>query len=221
MAPAWSRDSTEIFFGGGDIWRIAVDGSGEPERILERDMGAAYPNSLSPNGKVLIFQSGGDILALRLDGSAKVDPVSVNRFREYAADFSPDGNRIVFTSNRSGSDEIYVKPYPSQGGLIPITTQGGTRPLWSPEGKEIFYRNGRKLIAAEFPMQADLRVRKPRVLFEGTALDPIPARHYDATPDGRFVMVKRVKSEGGLTANQINVVLNWSEELKRLVPTGD
>ena len=71
-------------------------------------------------------------------------------------------------------------------------------------------------------MQPDLSVRKTRELFEGTALDPIiAARHYDVTPDGRFVMVKRVKSEGGLTHNQINVVLNWSEELKRLVPTGD
>ena len=222
MAPVWSRDGTEIFFGGGDIWRIAVDSSGEPERILKREMGAAYPNSLSPNGKVLIFQKSGNILALRLDGSAKVDPVRVNRFREHSADFSPDGNRIVFTSNRSGSDEIYVKPYPSQGALIPITAEGGTRPLWSPDGKEIFYRNGAKLMAAEVQMQPDLSVRKTRELFEGTALDPIiAARHYDVTPDGRFVMVKRVKSEGGLTHNQINVVLNWSEELKRLVPTGD
>ncbi len=230
VAPVWSRDGRELFFHEVDIIRIAADGSGEPERVLERgDAAAAYPMATSPDGKVLLVDRAGDILALPLDRDAKTDPVRVEevfvdkgRLSGYAPDFSPDGNWIVFTSNRSERDEIYVKPYPGQGGLVAVTTEGGSRPRWSPDGREIFYRRGAKMMAVSIQVQPSPRVGKPRELFEGPPPGPYATRHYDIRPDGqRFLMVKRGKTEEVPPPNQINVVLNWSEELKQKVPVGD
>ena len=161
-------------------------------------------------------------LALRLDGDVKAEPVHATRFRERSPVFSPDGNWIAFTSNRSGRDEIYAKQYPGRGGLVPITTGGGSCPLWSPDGKEIIYRDKSKMMAVPIlQTQPDLRVGKTGELFDGT-LRTFKGCNYDLTPDGRrFVMVKGVRKEEVRLPTQINVVLNLSEELKRLVPTGD
>ena len=224
-APVWSRDSSELFFFGvgGNIWRISTDDSVKLERVFERELNQ-FPHSVSADGTVLAFTqakagSVKDILTLRLDDSAKVEAFHVSDFNETDPVFSPDGNWIAFTSNRSGKDEVYLKSYPSAGRPIPITTKGGNRPIWSPDGKEIFYRNGAKLMAVPVQMQPDLRPGKSRELFEGTVPND-QVRRYDLTPDGRkFLMIKEGQQKSAPA--QINVVLNWSEELKRLVPTDD
>ncbi len=226
IAPVWSRDSTELFFfRAGDIWRIAAGGSGEPERVFERKLNQ-LPYSISPDGVVVAFLESPegevkDLLTLRLDESSRVEPFQVTGFKVDHPVFSPDGSWVAFTSNRSGRDEIYVKSYPSKGRLIPITTEGGSRPLWSPDGREIFYRDGSKMMVVSIGTQPDLGVGKPRELFEGI-LPPVNlARQYDLTPDGRrFVMTKKGQQKS-TPARSINLVLNWSEELKRLVPTGN
>lgn len=157
------------------------------------------------------------ILTLRLDGSSKFEPFQVTRFSERHAVFSPDGNWIAFTSNPTGKDEIYVKRYPAEGSPLRISTEGGMFPLWSPEGKEIFYRNRAKMMIVAVQGQQKLRATKPRELFEWPLRDP-RMRNYDLRPDGqRFLMVKQAVEEP--PRNQIHVVVNWAEELKRLVPT--
>ncbi len=132
--------------------------------------------------------------------------------------FSPDGRWIVFTSNQSGQDEIYVKPYPSEGGMIQISMNGGREPLWARDGSELFYRNGDKMMVVSFQTEPTLKAGAPTLLFEGTYVySPFSwASYYDISPDGeRLLMIKQEEGEPG----QINVVLNWFEELKRLVPT--
>ena len=225
--PVWSRDGTELFFndfGTFDLWRIAADGSGKAERLLERACRLS-PDSCSPDGKVLAFtedkQGERDILTLVLDEENRVEPFHVTEFSELHPEFSADGDWIAFTSNRSGRDEIYVKRYPAVGGPVPITKEGGTRPLWSPDGGEIFYRNGKKMMSVSVNRKPDFRAGKPRELFEWqppqSPLLPYAVRHYDIMPDGqRFLMLKQGEES---LPNQINVVLNWAEELKRLVPT--
>ena len=232
----WSRDGAELFLSDnddGDMIRIPADGSGEPELVLAREsldpihrslpgLGP-IPSSCSPDGKVLAFvlqtvENQRVILTLRWDGNSKFEPFQVTQFSERDPVFSPDGNWIAFTSNRTGRDEIYAKHYPAEGGLLPISTEGGIRPLWSPDGKEIFYRNGAKMMVVAVQGQQNLRVGKPRELFEWPRRDWPPARHYDLSLDGqRFVMVKQGREQP--PRNQIHVVLNWAEELKRLVPT--
>jgi hypothetical protein len=114
-----------------------------------------------------------------------------------------------------------VQPYPGPGGKWLISTEGGTEPVWNRNGKELFYRSGDKMMAVDITTQPGFAVGKPRKLFEGRYLpSPYSIPAYDVSPDGqRFLMLKPLEQE--LAApTQINVVLNWTEELKRLVPTG-
>jgi Tol biopolymer transport system component len=114
---------------------------------------------------------------------------------------------------------VYVRPYPGPGDLIPISIDGGVEPVWSPDGKVLYYRDfsGGKMMAVSFVTEPELRVGKPRLLFEGKYFRGAPwGRNYDIAPDGtRFIMITDESQSEQPT--QINVVLNWSEELKRTV----
>ncbi len=125
---------------------------------------------------------------------------------------------LAYVSDVSGRWEIYVQPYPGPGGKWLISTEGGTEPVWNPHGRELFYRSGDKMMAVEVTTQPGFSAGKPRLLFERHYL-PTPATfpNFDVAPDGqRFLMLK--PSEQEQAATQINVVLNWFEELKRRVP---
>ncbi|HXW63062.1 MAG TPA: hypothetical protein VEJ45_10715 [Candidatus Acidoferrales bacterium] len=116
-----------------------------------------------------------------------------------------------------------MQTYPGPGGKWLISTDGGTEPVWNRNGRELFYRNGDKMMAVDISTQPSFAAGKPRQLFERRYL-PNPlglARaNYDVSRDGqRFLMLKPVQQEQA-APTQINVVLNWSEELKSLVPTG-
>ncbi|MGD9345893.1 MAG: hypothetical protein PVH84_08535 [Candidatus Aminicenantes bacterium] len=104
------------------------------------------------------------------------------------------------------------------GGLWQISTDGGKDPVWSRTGQELFYRNGDKMMTVDIVTEPEFSPANPRLLFEGTYTWAGRARSYDIAPDGQhFLMVKSNKPISPPT--QINVVLNWFEELKRLVPT--
>ena len=130
--------------------------------------------------------------------------------------FSPDGHWLAYVTNESGQFEVYVRRYPGPD-RKPVSTEGGTHPRWNRNGKELFYRNGNKMMVVDVSTTPDLGLSRPRILFEqryafGSAQT---VANYDVSPDGeRFVMVKDDSASG-----RINVVLNWLEELKRLVPT--
>ncbi len=226
QSPVWSRpNGTRLFFaqktvGGRDIWWIPTDGRGQAEQLFERGH-AQIPGACSPDGKVLAFSErdeGGDfdLFTLQLDGGSKPEPFHATQFHELRPVFSPDGLWIAFTSNRSGSFNVYVKRYPAKGLSIPISTDGGSFPRWAPDGKEIFFRDGEHtmehMMAVSVQRQPSFRVGKPRVFTSGSYRGD-----YDIAPDGRrFLMIKASTQE---SATQIHVVLNWIEELKRLVPT--
>ncbi len=237
--PAWTRDGKRIVFTSvgvqGLFWQLA-DGSGGLERLDEL---GGYPNSWSPDGQLLAFDNassstGWDIWVLRMGdpslrsgqapsaGSGQVrrdEPFLQTPFREGAAQFSPDGRWLAYASDESGRFEIYVQPYPGPGGKWQISTEGGAEPLWNPNGRELFYRSGNKMMAVEITTQPSFSAGKPKVLFAGqyqSSPSPVPNANYDVSPDGqRFLMLK----PGGQdqTATQINVVLNWFEELKQKV----
>jgi hypothetical protein len=143
-------------------------------------------------------------------------------FNEGAAQFSPDGRWLAYVSNESGHYEVYVQPYPGPGGKLQISTDGGAEPLWNPNGRELFYRSGNKMIVVDITTQPNFSAGKPKVLFAGQyqpSPSPVPNANYDVSPDGqRFLMLK----PGGQdqAATQLNVVLNWFEELKQKVPAG-
>jgi serine/threonine-protein kinase len=141
-------------------------------------------------------------------------------FDEHTGMLSPDDRWLAYVSNESGREEIYVRPFPGPGGKLQISTEGGTEPMWSRDGSELFYRNGNKMMAVAISTEPELAPGQPTLLFQReyeTGLSAeFPGSNYDVTPDGRFVMIRIDESSG---SRQIHVVLNWLEELKRLVPT--
>ena len=154
-----------------------------------------------------------------MEGAGEPELLIHTPFSELQPKLSPDGRWLAYTSNESGQSEVYVQPFPGLGGKWQISTDGGTEPAWSPQGTELFYRSGRRMMVV--PVQTDpaFRAGRPEILFEGSyrGLNSAPAayQYYDISQDGQqFLMVKPGQNPG-----QINVVLNWFEELKRLVPT--
>jgi Tol biopolymer transport system component len=181
--------------------------------------------SWSPDGQILAFldvdpTTGYDIWVLRV-GDRKTQPFLRTSFNESAPRFSPDGHWLAYISDESGRCEIYVQPYPGPGSKWQISTEGGTEPVWNPNGRELFYRSGNKMMAVDIATQPAFNAGKPRMLFEGPYLPtPLTFPNYDVSADGqRFLMLKPVE-QAEAAPTQINVVLNWFEELKQKVPVG-
>ena len=155
--------------------------------------------------------------ALSLDRAFAPAPVMETIFQEAQPSLSPDGRFVAYHSNVSGDTrQIFIQPFPGPGGRRQISTNGGRSPRWSPTGGEIFFQDlaGRAMMAVEVQTDPEIEVGIPEVLFEwGFTGRALP--NWDITPDGeRFVMVS-----GEPPGHQINFVLNWFEEIERLVPT--
>jgi len=132
--------------------------------------------------------------------------------------FSPDGRWLAYVSDESGRDKVYVQPYAASGEKQLISPEGGTEPQWSPDGRELFFRQGRQMMSVQVKQtEATLTAGRPQLLFEGPyVMGNAGEVNYDISPEGqRFLMIKETEPAPA----QINVVLNWFEELKRLVPT--
>jgi serine/threonine-protein kinase len=217
----WTPDAHRIVFRTltGLRW-IDPDRGGGSQAISDTSV-SDIPSSVSPDGHSLAFirqsESGGDIYALSLEGDPQPRPVVKTSGYDGGGQFSPDGRWMAYASNESSQFEVYLRPYPGPDRKIQVSTQGGTHPKWNSNGKELFYRVGNKMMVVDVSTSPDLTLSQPRVLFEqryafGSA-QTIP--NYDVSPDGqRFVMVKDDSASG-----RVNIVLNWFEELKRLVPT--
>jgi predicted Ser/Thr protein kinase len=230
QGPVWTPDGKRITVDSNKegtanlFWQLA-DGSGGLERLAPGQY-AQIPRSWSPDGQILAFHennptTGKDIWVLRLSDH-KAEPFLRTPFNEGGPVFSPDGHWLAYISDESGRPEIYVKPYPGPGGKWQISTEGGSEPAWNHNGRELFFRSGSKMMAVEVTTLPTFSAGKPKLLFEGQYV-PVQAglmsTAYDVSPDGqRFLMIKA--GEQAQAPSQINVVLNWFEELKQKVPTG-
>ena len=135
---------------------------------------------------------------------------------------SPDGHWISYVSDESGRLEVYVRPFPGPGGKWQVSTDGGSEVTWSPKGNELFYRTGNqreKMMVVEIRTQSTFSAGKPRLLFEGSYVAGAGGgAQYSVSPDGqRFLMTKAPEQQQS-ALTQINVVLNWFEDLKKKVP---
>ncbi|HEU5256273.1 MAG TPA: protein kinase [Vicinamibacterales bacterium] len=226
-SPVWSPDGNRIAVrsdraGTNRVFWQQADGSGGAEQLTDGNIGE-LPRSFSPDGQTLAYQevSPGtrrNVWLLRLSDRTK-QPFLRTPATEGAARFSPDGRWIAYVSDESGKPEVYVRSLPPTPGKWQVSTDGGTEPVWNRNGRELFFRSGDRVMTADVSTQPIFSSGRPRLLFQGKYLRsefPLTGFAYDVSPDGqRFVMVEET---GGTTAAQINVVLNWAEELKRRVP---
>ena len=223
--PVWRPPDGEklTFISGGkwNIYEIPTNRSSTAESIIEGS-NDQVATSWSPDGQVLLFNeinpvTGYDILCLYAEDENTQQSLIHESWIERNAVFSPDGNWIAYQSNQEGLNQVYVSPFPEPAPKK-ISTGGGYNPLWSPDGKELFYRNGDKMIAVTVQTEPEIRVIASEVLFEGQYYTD-SNRSYDVSQDGqRFLMIKESKDQPATT--QLIVAHNWFEELKRLVPTG-
>ena len=226
--PIWTPDNkrvTYLYALGGllNLYWMPADGSGAPERLTTGE-NMQWPGSWSPDGQVLAFSeldptTGLDIWVQNVEGDRKPRPFLQTASNEGGARFSPDGRWLAYQSDESGRQEIYVRPFPGPGGKWQISSEGGTEPVWARNGRELFYRDGDKMMAAAIETKPRLAPGKPKLLFE-VQYETSPysfLSNYDVSPDGqRFLMIKESEKESA--AAQLNVVLNWSDELRRLAP---
>jgi len=224
-SPTWSADGREIYFisnpnGPQDIYVRAADGSGEPREVVkfEKNVLGALFLAVSPDGKYLAYTAivdpprGNDIYTVALSGDRKPQPFLNTFARETAPAFSPDGKWLAYEADGTGRNEVYITPFPGGGARYQISTGGGERPVWRRDGKEIYYREGLRVMAVEVKARAgSLELSAPTPLFE-LAAGNLNGRYYDVAPDGRFLA-----NTSPLTAKtqSFSLVVNWPARLKK------
>ena len=221
--PIWTPDGDRItFWSDYETIQSKVVGADSADE-LHKSSHPKFPASWTPGGEELVFfefhpETRSDIWVLSADGRAR--PWIATEFSEGFPQLSPDGRWLAYISNESGRYEVYVQDYAAAGEKITVSTDGGYEPLWSPDGQELFYRIGERVMAVSFQTEPVFRSNRPQEIFKGPyvtgATISAVATTYDVTPDGEhFLMIEGGEEE---EANQLNLVLNWFEELKRLSP---
>jgi serine/threonine-protein kinase len=239
--PIWTRDGTRLTFSDSTdatnrILSAVADGSGGLQTLLDEKR-RYNPSSWSPDGHTLAFHLGPqgtptnsrDLWMLHVqDGKSTTSPFVETPFQERGALFSPDGKWVAYVSDKAGQNDIYARPYPGPGSEITISVGGGGEPVWGPSGRELFYRHDGKLLVVKVePTATSLTVSAPIRVFDDPFLvdqggSAGGMANYDISPDGkRFVMVEEPKARTGSGPDtvQLQVILNWTEELKTRVPT--
>jgi Tol biopolymer transport system component len=215
-----------------------ADGSGEPEPLfrassdqsgLSRSLAGLLPGSVpvftpsyphlpmswSPEGTNLAFDerkpnAERDIWVLTRGGDPA--PFLMTSFDEWAPVFSPDGKWLAYVSDESGQSEVFVQPYPGPGPKWLISNGGGTEPVWSQDGRELYFRHQDQLLAVAVTPGAEFRSSRQQLVFESRYETIDGARNYDVSRDGKSFVV--IRSEGITESDQFNVVLNWFAELR-------
>ena len=231
--PVPSPDGTRVAYratrdGVAGALLARVDGSGEQRLTSTKRID--IPTSWSPDGKLLALTSLGEsgnyeVRLISVEGDHTPQMFVQGPFNAGAARFSPNGHWVAYVSDESGNNEVYVRPY-AEGTRVQISASGGTQPVWSSNGRELFFRNGDELLAVSVTAGATFSAGKPLVLFSRSMQDDSSGgayrgfmADYDVANDGRrFVFPKY--SPRSSNAPRARVILGWSAELKRLAGTG-
>jgi Tol biopolymer transport system component len=220
--PSWSPDGSRVFFAGiGDkqrfaIWSQQADGGSPAAKVVDANLTTHV--TVAPDGKSVLYTSyqnnSWDLIRARLDST----PVGVtymgSQANEAGASFSPDARWVAFLSDESGRWEIYVRSYPDPSARVQISTAGGTEPVWSRDGKVLYYREGANRLSVRLSATPIVRVlARDTVMTQTSALvNNALKTAYDVSGDGRYL---------GLISNrddfQIVVVPNWRAELDRRI----
>jgi Tol biopolymer transport system component len=224
--PVWTPDGKSVTFsstsatGVIDVWTQRADGSAQAVMQFHGKSNLYNPR-WSPDAKWLIFQTdiispgSGDILAIRPGIDTAPVPVVASRFSEISPAVSPNGRWLAYVSNETGADEIYVVPFPNTGSTKwAISADGGTEPVWSHRGSELFYRDALgNLVAVEVNTSPTFSLVRTTVLFPAAGFSSLRwhPQYSVALDDRRFLMVRPLKTS---TPDKLIFVQNWVEELR-------
>jgi Tol biopolymer transport system component len=238
-APIWTPDGKRLLYVSsgtlrtGQLISAPADGSGSPS-VLVSDGIAHFPASVCSDGKVAMgYRSRAAAagppyhlwvmpLAAGVSRNEKPQTFLESQYSTAGGQFSPDCRWISYQSGESGVTAVYVTPYPGPGGRIQISPEFGATARWARNGRELFYRSSKspednqRMMAVDIQTSPDFRIVRTRTLFE----IPWPkySADYDVAPDGRFLMIKRDGRNQEAQPNELHVLLNWVEELRRRVP---
>ena len=226
--PLWDPSADRVFFtstrqGPAQLFWKRMDGTGEVSKFSSHPNGL-WPRGFSPDGTMVVATEVNpetllDVVLLDADG--EVHSLLASPFSEDLPALSPDGRWLAYASNESGELEVYVRPFPNVNDQNwQVSTDGGTAPVWARDGRELFYLRGHEMVAVPVETEPSFRSGKLETLFRKQHLGFGWGHPYDVGPDGRFLMVTPV-SEEQLETREIVLVLNWFEELERLVPSED
>jgi Tol biopolymer transport system component len=219
--PVWSPNSAAIVYASreGAVVNLhlkSTSGS-EPAEALLPPGPNRVPTDWSLDGQHILYEENDagtrfNLRVLRMPGREPL-PYLETPFNERDGHFSPDGRWVAYVSDESGADEVYVRPFPLSSGKWPISNRGGQMPRWRADGKELFYRAGNIIMAAPVRTGPPFDVGRPQAVFTGSF------REYSVSRDGhQFLLNPETPATPVAVAPPISIVLNWQEELKRLVP---
>ncbi|MFI5208405.1 MAG: protein kinase [Gemmatimonadales bacterium] len=221
--PLWSRDGRRVAYArdlngsSASVWWVPADGSGAPESLVTMP-GRWFPIAFDPPGRTLLIhglrpqQPKAEIWQSGLADHAPHQVLAAS-FHNFNPSLSPDGRWMAYESDESGRFEVYVRPFPGPGGRWQVSLSGGTEPVWSSAGGEIFYRNGDDMMSATVRTQSGFEVGARTKLFEGSYdVQTNGVTNYDVSKDGRtFVMLQEVQGN----AQSVFVTLNWFDRLRQ------
>ncbi len=222
---SWSPDGARLVYASGRnerlaVWSRPVDGSAGATLLFDRDPSAIHP-SLSADGRFLVYKSNDPrasvIWWVDLTGDRRPRRLTDSRSGENDPTLSKDGQWIAFSTSASGTSQVVIRPFPEDGPVTQVSADGGFEPLWSPDGRELYYRRAGEVWAATLSLGPNPGVRERRLLFTGSFVAPgqLTSQDYSVAPDGRrFVMLQRPDN-----GTQLVVITGWIGELERRLRT--
>jgi Tol biopolymer transport system component len=218
--PEWSPDGGRILYSStrtsnASLWWQPSDGSGTATLVYQgRD--ATREGVFTPDGRSLVIRldtpnNNRDIQLLPLTGPRVPRPLITTPDDEKEPRVSPDSRWVAYVSNASGREEVYVRALEGAGGRIAVSSGGGGEPLWSHDGRRLYYRAGPALMQATVSTSPALAVTARDTLFQGPYATDIYHPGYDVTPDDQsFIMLQPDEQ-----ARQLVMIVNWTAELHR------
>ncbi len=231
MLPQWLDNSRQLTYARHDpaedmydLLRLYTDGSQDEELLARVGWYVARGYSINKDATSLLVtdalpQNDQNIVAISLKNGKHAEKTVVDDAGwQRLPVFSPDGRWFAYSSHETGTWEVYVKPFTGLGAKTKISDGGGYEPLWDPYSNILYYRNGNEMWMVTYEAGENFEPAQPKFLFERHFLGGLAAKQktYSVAKDGRFLMIQEDIAPG----TQINVVINWFEELKRLIPTG-